>query len=457
MKRLATVRKTDGRKDFGLRGPASGKSPVIGLLFYLMPAVVDITVGVFFFISAKRMADSGANSYKVALTMTLWALCYAVTSFSTGRFITRDNAIRVLKVSQFVLLISLLGLACTDDLNLQFVWLMGTGLGGALFFTSSQSVIKLISRDEYGPETMIRNSACYTFSWSIGMALGPFIAAFIWGLFDPESGWRYCYLIAFVLQLSVAVGVFVLDRNLRRLRKQPENPEESAASVKDAAGHAAAGPADTRPRLPDLMAAGWCLQGLGYIAIAMMRTYLPDYCTGPLAMSTFHQGIVMSLISFAQAFAGLACCTARRWPYRPWTVGAVSLAGAAAFLIFAGTGDWRLYAFAAVLFGMFSGVMCFTATFHALVNSARTARYVAVNETLVGVGSVVAPMLGAFLATYCNLRAPFFCCMGCLVLCAVLYTAYTWKTRNLDIMPGGVKAAAAGTRPLPAADAESRR
>lgn len=403
-----------------------GKNPALGLLFYLLPAVVDITVGMFFFISAKRMADSGANSYKIALTMAIWAVCYAVSSFAAGRVITPRNALRVLKTSQFILLGSLLGLAFTVDLDLQFFWLMGTGLGGALFFTSFQPAIKLFNKGDGGPEAMIRNSAYYTFSWSTGLAFGPFIAAFVWGLFDPRTGWSYCYLIAAALQLGVAIGVFALDCYVKRLQAQPE---AAGATAADPAACASADAVSSH--LPDLMIAGWLLQGLGYIAVAMMRTYLPDYCTGPLAMSTFHQGLVMSLVSFAQALAGLACCTARRWPYRPWTVGAISLTGAAAFLVFAGTSDWRLYALAAVLLGIFSGVMCFTATFHALVNPVKTAQYVSVNETLVGVGSVVAPMLGAFLATHCGTRTPFFFSMGCLVLCAVLYGAYTWKYRSI--------------------------
>ncbi len=396
----------------------------MGLLFYILPAVVDITVGVFFFISAKRMADSGASSYMVALTMAVWAVFYAVSSFAAGRIITRRNALRVLKASQLILLTSLMGLACTASLNLQFLWLMGTGLGGALFFTSFQPVIKLFNRDGGGLEAMIRNSAYYTFSWSTGLALGPFIAAFVWGLFDPKTGWRYCYLITFALQLGVAVGVLALERYVKRLEEEPQQAAEAPCAAR-------ADAAEKPSRLPDLMVAGWLLQGLGYIAVAMMRTYLPDYCTQTLEMSTFHQGLVMSLVSFAQALTGLACCTARRWPYRPWTVGAISLTGAAAFVIFAATADWRLYALAAILLGVFSGVMCFTATFHALINPDKTAQYASVNETLVGVGSVVAPLLGGLLASRCHALAPFFCCMACLLLCALLYAAYTWKYRNL--------------------------
>ncbi|MBP5300816.1 MAG: MFS transporter [Victivallales bacterium] len=394
----------------------------MNLLFYLLPAVMNITSGLFFFVSAKRMADSGASSYLVALTMTTWATFYAVTSWAAGYILTKRNATRVLLLSQAILLGALTGLACTASLPLQFLWLVGTGVGDALFFTAFQVVIKLFGKEEKALEDMVRNSAVYTFSWSIGLAFGPFTAAFVWGLFDARSGWRYCYLIAILIILFVTAGILTLAQKVRHRLADGAPPDALPADAQASGG---------QPKLPDLMVAGWLLQGLGYIVVAMMRTYLPDYCTRELAMGTFHQGLVMGLVSFAQAFAGLACCKARRWPYRPWTVGGVSLVAAAAFLLFACSAAWTLYAMAAILLGIFSGVMCFTATFHALVNPTKSAKYVSVNETLVGVGSVVAPLLGGFLASHCGVRSPFFACMLCLVLCALLYGCFTWRTRRL--------------------------
>ena len=346
------------------------------ILFYLLPALMNITTGLLFFVSAKRMADSGASSYMVALTMVAWAVGYASSSILAGFVINKRNAMRFLMGSQLILLAALCGLAFVGNLRLQFLWLPCVGVGGSMFFTSFQSVIKILSRAEYALDAMTKNSAVYTFSWSTGLAFGPFIAAFVWGLFDATDGWRYCYFITILLQLLVAIGIAVVAHSVRRRRLagadaveagegQPQIPEEQR-------------------RLPDLMVAGWWLQGLGTIVVAMMRTYLPDYCTKELEMSTFHQGIVMSLVSFAQAFTGLACYSARRWPYRPWVIGSVSMAAAAAFLVFAFTGIWQLYALAAVMLGIFSGMMCFTATFHALVNPLKSARYVSVNELLVG-------------------------------------------------------------------------
>ena len=77
-------------------------------LFYLMPGLVDMIIGVFFFVSAKRMANSGANSYMIALTMTIWAVFYAVTSYLMGYIQNRRNAVKLLYGSLAVLYLSLL-------------------------------------------------------------------------------------------------------------------------------------------------------------------------------------------------------------------------------------------------------------------------------------------------------------------------------------------------------------
>ncbi|MBR4664915.1 MAG: hypothetical protein IKO93_13665, partial [Lentisphaeria bacterium] len=78
------------------------------VLFNLLPCLVNIITGLFMFISAKRMADSGANSFMVGATMAVWAFFYASSAFILGRFLTKRNAVKVLLAGQGILLIALL-------------------------------------------------------------------------------------------------------------------------------------------------------------------------------------------------------------------------------------------------------------------------------------------------------------------------------------------------------------
>ena len=359
------------------------------VLFNLLPGLVNIITGLFMFISAKRMADSGANSFMVAATMAVWALFYALTSFFLGRILTKQNAVKVLLAGQTVLLIALLGLALMPSVTAQYFWLPGTGIGTAAFFTSFQVVVKLFGKEEYALESVSKNVAVYTLSWSFGIASGPMLTAFVWGLFSPETGWRYCYIITIGMVLFIMFCLCLMNRFIKRRLIElgeteahsppPEIPKEQAA-------------------LPDLIIPAWTIGIFSGCVVAMMRTYLPDYCTKVLKMDTFTQGLVLALISYAQAFAGLACLRARRWQYGSWGFGLASLGGIAAMIIFACSSSSAAYLIAAVLLGIFYGVFYFMFTFHALINPVKTARYAAGNETIVGLTATFAPISGGVLA-----------------------------------------------------------
>ena len=391
-------------------------------LFYLMPGLVDMIIGVFFFVSAKRMANSGANSYMIALTMTIWAVFYAVTSYLMGFIQNRRNAVKLLYGSLAVLYLSLFGLMLFSNLHLQYLFLVGTGIGCAMFFCPFQVVSGLFGKTVYDLKSIARNTGLYTFSWSLGMAMGPFASGFVWGLFNEANGWRYCYGITILLLTIVVACNVVLGRFVkRRLAEIGEDTEKSIDIEKES-------PEEQR-KLPDLMVTAWIFQAIGYIVIAMMRTYLPDYCTKELQMSTVHQGIVSAIISFAQAGTGFVCQWARRWPYRPWIPGGVALLACLAFVVFAFTGNWRYYALGALCLGIFSGVFCFLATFHGLMNPTKSARYIAVNETIVGLGSMFAPLLGGVLASTGNPVIPFYFCIVALIAAAATYAKGTLRPR----------------------------
>ena len=391
-------------------------------LFYLMPGLVDMIIGVFFFVSAKRMANSGANSYMIALTMTIWAVFYAVTSYLMGFIQNRRNAVKLLYGSLAVLYLSLFGLMLFSNLHLQYLFLVGTGIGCAMFFCPFQVVSGLFGKTVYDLKSIARNTGLYTFSWSLGMAMGPFASGFVWGLFNEANGWRYCYGITILLLTIVVACNVVLGRFVkRRLAEIGEDTGKSIDIEKEI-------PEEQR-KLPDLMVTAWIFQAIGYIVIAMMRTYLPDYCTKELQMSTVHQGIVIAIISFAQAGTGFVCQWARRWPYRPWIPGGVALLACLAFVVFAFTGNWRYYALGALCLGIFSGVFCFLATFHGLMNPTKSARYIAVNETIVGLGSMFAPLLGGVLASTGNPVIPFYFCIVALIAAAATYAKGTLRPR----------------------------
>lgn len=389
------------------------------VLFYLLPALINIIAGLFFFISAKRMADINANSFLVAATLAVWAACYGAAAFVQGYVLTKRNAVKFLLAGQAVLLISLLGLLLFPAAYAQYLWLPGTGIGCAMFFTPFQAVVNLFGKAEHTPEAVAKNTAFYTFSWSFGLASGPLAAAFVWGLFSPEHGWKYCYGFTILAVLFIMRCLGFMNRHVKaRLAESDDTGKETPAVPGE------------RTRRPDLMIAAWGLGLLSYSVIEMMRTYIPDYCTKHLILGVFEQGAVLAVIGYAQAFAALACRNARRWPYHPWVVGTAALCGAAAMSLFAFSSTFLAYLLAAGALGTFSGIFCFTLTFHALIDPAKTAKYASVNETLVGGTAMFAPLLGGALAMRVNAVFPFHLCAALLALGGVFFAAMTWRLRH---------------------------
>ena len=388
------------------------------ILFNLLPALVNIIASLFLFISAKRMADSGANSFMIAATMAAWAFFYAVTSLTLGRFLTKRNAVFVLLAGQLIMLVSLFGLLLAGT-AWQYFWLTGTGIACGSFFTSFQVVVKMFGKEEYALESVARTTAVYTLSWSFGFASGPMLTAFVWGLFSPETGWRYCYVITIVMVFLIILALLYMNRFVRRKLRETGELEEQAP------------PPELPPeqkKLPKLIVATWVVGLFAGCVVAMMRTYLPDYCTKVLKMDTFRQGTVLAVISYAQAFAGLACWRARRWQYHPWVFGSAAAGGIAAMMIFAFASGWTAYLTAALLLGIFYGVFYFTYTFHALIDPEKIARNCAGNETIVGLTSTCAPVLGGILAMQTReARSPFWLCGGFILVAMAFFGFYSLR------------------------------
>ncbi|MBR2357635.1 MAG: MFS transporter [Lentisphaeria bacterium] len=388
-------------------------------LFYLLPGLLNVVMGLFFFITAKRMADAGLSSLAVTATMPMWALVYAATSFIIGKFANKNNAVKILLISQFILLGSVVGLLITPSVKLQYFYLIGSGLGTGLFFTPFQVIVKLFEKVEISAETFARSAATYTFSWSFGQGCGPMIAAMVWGAFDPVNGWKYCYMITIAIVILVMISLIFMQKFIAgRLREESQTTPDAGQCQSNAL------------QLPDLMKATWVLAIGGYLVIAAIRVYLPDYATKIIALPTSTQGLILALVSIVQALVALACWKVRKFPFRPW--GGLATAGGAiaSLLIFAFCSSGTAYMLAAVLLGCFSGIYCFNMTYHALANYTKSARYAAGNETIVGGMSVFAPIAAGVISDASTARMPFYVLAAILIITAIFYCRMTWKYRK---------------------------
>ena len=138
-----------------------------------------------------------------------------------------------------------------------------------------------------------------------------------------------------------------------------------------------------------------------------------------LNISKPDQGIVLALALGMQAITGLLLFRSRIWMYRAVPVAVFSFFGIAGLVLFGLAEKTAAFYGAAICYGIYSGSFFYYFVFHALSHPRRSARYVAVNETIVGLAGILGPFAGGFLADKFSLSVSYYAAAG-MVVCATL-------------------------------------
>jgi MFS family permease len=363
------------------------------ILIYLMPVIADMLVAQFLFINPLRLAQQGASATLAANTVTTWSLVYLLACPLLGRFVTSANASRLMIASMGSLsLISVLFTLVPGIFGI-YVLMALSGLATALFFLPFQVFMKAVDGTNNKPLTY--STGLYTFAWSMGFALGPFIAGLLMdlGTVSPSgenSGWKFAWYFAATISALTGLAIFLI----RDLANSPQPP----ATQPDTTPAPPQTSAADYSRQPDLAWLGWVSAGVGVIIITFIRAVFPVRSENSLHLTQSFLGLLFFLLSAAQGLTGLALCRSRFWMYRSRAIAAFGSLGIIGALIFGFGQSHLLLSIGAIIFGIYAGSFFFYLVFHALVHPHKSSFYVAVNESVVGICSMLGASLGGFIA-----------------------------------------------------------
>lgn len=356
-------------------------------LIYFFPAVLDMWFGTIFFICPMRLAEAGASATVSSGIIVAWAVPYIITNHFLGRWVTSRNAEKMLLWSSLVLAADAFCFILFPAPMLQYLWVVVSGVAGALFFAPFQTFMKGF---ETGSAGVVRSTGLYTFSWSIGLACGPFVSGQLWTKF----GWQYCHLLDVVIGLTCFAGIYLLGK--ARPSSHKHGAELAASQELSAYAH-----------MRDLAWLGWIGSGVGCFVVSIIRGVFPKTATMH-QVTVQNSGLAIALVSFSQAFTGLLLCLSKTWMYRPVPVGLLGLCGVISSILFGYCTTAFSYCVAAILFGIYSGGFFFYLVFHSLVHPSKSARYIAVNEMVVGLGGICGPVMGGILSDKIGLGMPYY-------------------------------------------------
>jgi MFS family permease len=378
------------------------------ILIYVLPAAVDLVLGIVLFVATLRAAQMGGETLRSAAVLTVWSLAYVVAVPIVGRIVKPANASRFVMggICMFAAACGLLALVSSFVLMLILVGAIG--VAAALFFPPFQVFMKDV--DAAGGRSLAASTGLYTFAWSAGYACGPLVSGFLMQL-GGAQGWRLAYILGAGVCVLLTIVLVRLDRS---------RAHKPSASVSDPDPVAVD---TTYAAKLDLAWLGWIAAGAGLIAVSMIRSIFPARALGVLRFPEGSVGALFFTLSATQALAGLALARSRTWMYRPLPVAGFALVGLAGILCFGLGSTLPVLLAGAVLAGVYIGSFYFFLVFHALVHPSRAARHVSVNELVVGATGFLAPLAAGSAADLYGFRVPFLAACG-LILAVTVFQAW---------------------------------
>ena len=387
------------------------------LLIYLFPALVDVVVAQVIFINTVRVAGMGGKAVLATGVAAAWGVVYTAVAFLSARFVTSRTAPRLMMGACISLSVLCLLFTVLPGILAIYLLVMCVGAATALFFAPFQVFMKAV---DSGPGKPLTTSVgIYTFSWSMGFAVGPFVSGLLMqvgsgGAAGEGPGWKLAYLVGALAAAVTAGGIHWLSPSADRQRA----PGETV--VPDVGRYS---------RLPDLAWLGWCVAGLGVLARGSVFTLFPVQAVRVLDIAVGKQGLVLFLLSFAQGVTALVLAKAGMWMYR-WRLPAFfGCLGAAGVILFMVSRSVVGLCVAAVCFGAYCGSMFFYVVFHSLTHPQRSARYISINESVVGINGILGPALAGLLADMHGFGFPY---IVVAVMIALMTSAQVWVHRRND-------------------------
>lgn len=360
---------------------------ILPLLIYVLPAIADMVVAQFFFINAVRLARLGASASVVANTITVWSLVYLGSCWFIGKHVTSANAGRLMVTAMTLMSAISLLFTAIPSITGVYALMALAGVSASLFFVPFQVFMKAV--DGQDNKSVAYSAGLYTFAWSLGFACGPFVSGLLMDLGTAaHPGWMFaCWFAAGAAALT-ALGCAVLKRLVLAAPGTPPRPGTAAEP---------GGGVDYTTK-PDLAWLGWTAAGTGILVLSFIRGIFPVRAENALHLTQSLQGVLFFLLSLVQGITGFFLRRSRLWMYGSGVVSVFGVAGVLGALALGLAHTPVMLGLGAILFGLYAGGFFFYLVFHALVHPEHSGRYVAINEVVVGVSSLVGAMLGGWIA-----------------------------------------------------------
>jgi MFS family permease len=247
-------------------------------------------------------------------------------------------------------------------------------MGVSFFFNAFQAFMLGVSNDAARPLHI--TVSLYTFAWSLGFGLGPFIS----GIAAGYLSWIQNYYLSagFCVLIAIVVITYRRPKRTTRIKMDSESMQQEAR------------------KRPPLYIPGWMGMVIGLIGWLTIATYWPVIATQQ-GISTAFRGFVEFAYAMAQGLGALALILLGRWQKNTLSIPVFGLIGVSALVVFGTSSSSFFYLAGAALMGLFTAGNILFSVYHCMLETHQASKRIAVNEMMFGLGFLAGPGIAALL------------------------------------------------------------
>jgi MFS family permease len=370
-------------------------------LLLIFPFAMDIVIALLLFVGRHSLASRGFDENIVGRVSLFYGIGYVIFGLFMQKIVRAAYVRMEIYLSIALIALCSIMLANTENLLAIQVLYLVIPFGASLYFNAYQAYMLMVSKETAKPLTSV---VChYTFSWSLGFALGPLLSSQL----KIYTTWPQTYYLA--AGISACLAVLLLSI---KTEKAANLVIQTKPVVQDTEkGHP--GPA-------------WLGVMLAWTSWTIISVYWPIQATR-LDFSPSVKGLVETLFALTQSlFALVLMAFPGRYRRTGWIAlfGAIGIAGV---LLFGFSNSVYSFFGGILLFGIYTSSMFTNTLYHAMVEGSKAIKRVAVNEVCVGICFAVGPLCASLMHnpafSFKHTYILFACCLAA-GLCVQMFFTY---------------------------------
>ena len=370
----------------------------------IAPFGMDFVFSIYYLAAPLLLIDLKANPVELGLVGTLASLVHMSMAHLMGRLSDRIGRRRLIIAAPVIFSATCLLMTQVREIWVILILSVVNGFCLCIYWPSLQAWIA----DRQTGTGLARNIGSFNLSWTAATLAGPILSGFLYSLYPR---------LPFFIAAAIAVMLFLLVFTTVQESRTFSAEKVESADMK------------TSKWRRRFLYAAWVANFALWFILGNVRYQFPKLAR-ELNIPPHLIGLLLGFLGFALFSGFFLLRRTDRWHFtRNFLFGAQILALAGISLIVVSK-EPMLFALAFLMIGLCCSMTYYSSLYYAVHLLKKKGKGSGLHESILGGGAVLGPILGGVAAQSLGLRAPYFLCIGVLVMAFGVELALLKKKAN---------------------------